>query len=136
MKSRLLVFGMVILSFTSFSCRKSVENNGLVGNWKLVEQYNGYLNGGNFQWKSVPEKDSHSLSFSTNNKYQKKEMINGAVFNCVGTYLLKPDNKLEINSDCNTSIEEVVVSELTSKTLILDHSGTEGIIRYKYSASK
>jgi hypothetical protein len=136
MKLRLLVFGMALLCFTSFSCRKSVENNGLVGNWKLVEQYNGYLNGGNFQWKSVPEKDSHNLSFSTNGIYQKKEMINGAVFNCVGTYLLQADNQLEINSNCNTVIEQVFISELTPKTLILDHFGTEGVIRYKYSASK
>lgn len=136
MNYRHLLFGSILVLLTIFSCKKSVENNGLVGNWKLVEQYDGYANSGNFQWNSVPSANSHILSFTASGSYQKTEIINGTTNNCTGTYLLQADNKLEINSTCNTVTERDFVSELTSKTLILDRSGIEGKIRYKYSASK
>jgi hypothetical protein len=136
MKVSLLIFGTIILFLTTISCKKSVENNGLIGNWKLVEQYNGYVNGGNFQWNSVPSANSHILSFTASGDYQRTETINGTQFNCAGTYLLQADNTLEINSSCNTVTEKAFVSELTSKVLIIDRSVIEGVIRYKYSASK
>jgi hypothetical protein len=136
MKVRLLIFCTMVLFLTTVSCKKSVQNNGLIGNWKLVEIYDGYLNGGNFQWNPVHSAYSHILSFTANGTYLKTEMINGTQFNCTGTYLLHANNMLEINSNCNTGTEKVFVSELTSKTLILNASGIEGVIRYKYLASK
>lgn len=136
MTFRLLIILTVIFSLTNSSCKKLVENNGIVGSWKIVEQFDGYANGGNFQWNSVPSENAHILSFTAEGKYQKAEMINGVQSNCTGTYFLHPDNKLEINSTCNTVTERAFVSERTTTTLILDCSGIEGVIRYKYSASK
>lgn len=134
MKERLAIFFIFLFLLVTYSCRKSVENNGLTGNWKLVEEYYGYVNGGNFQWNSIPHQYSHRLLFTTDGNYLKTEIINGTQVNCIGTYLLNTGNNLEISSDCNTVTEKVFISELTSKILIFDRSVREGVIRYKYSA--
>ena len=130
-----LFFGFLLL--TPFSCRKPIENTrGIIGNWKLVELYDGYTNGGNFRWNAVPAEDAHVLSFSDDGIYLKTSTVNGAPVYCSGTYNLQANNSLEINSTCNTVTERAVVSELTSKILILDRSGIEGLIRYKYKPSE
>lgn len=135
MKLLTFLFGTVISLLTITSCKKSVDNNGLTGNWKLVERYDGYAMGGSFNWHSVAPEYSHILTFNSDGKYFKTE---GAASqnNCVGTYLLQTDNRLEINSNCNTVTERVFVSILTPETLVIDRAVIEGTIRYKYSASK
>ncbi len=55
---------------------------------------------------------------------------------CSGTYRMPIRNKVEINSTCEPAIESLTISELTGESLITDHLGTEGIIRYKYKADK
>ncbi len=136
MKSRLLVafFAITLLSVTS--CKKPVENNGLVGNWKLTVVYDGYLNGGSFKWNVVTSENSHILSFPANGNYTRKDNVNGNPTPCTGTYLLQNSNDLEISSNCNSSIEKGFVSELTASTFIIDRMGIEGKIRYKYTAAK
>lgn len=136
MRQYILTLATIMILIAIVSCKKTVENNGLIGNWKLIEQYDGYANGGNFQWNKIPSENSHILSFTSDGRYRKDETSGTNQNNCIGTYVLQPDNKLEINSTCNTAIERALVSELTSKTLILDRSGIEGVIRYKYSSTK
>ena len=106
MKVRLLIFYTTLLFLTTISCKKPVQNNGLIGNWKLVERYDGYLNGGNFRWNSVSSANSHILSFTASGNYLRTETINGTQFNCAGTDLLQADNKLEINSSCNSGLNK------------------------------
>lgn len=135
MRPYILSLGTIMILVATVSCKKTVENSGLIGKWKLIERYNGYFNGGNFQWNRVPPQNSHTLTFTSDGKYTKKEGTSSTQNNCIGTYILHSDNKLEINSNCNTGTERAVVSDLTSKKLILDRSGIEGVIRYKYSST-
>lgn len=137
MKRWLSIFAALILT-TFSSCKKtgSIENVGIVGKWQLKEVFDGYANGGHFHWNNVSKGDSHTLEFVDNGQFFRKENKNGNFQNCTGTYHLQTDNNLEINSNCNTTIEEMKVSELTSTTLIINRQGIEGTIRYKYSAIK
>lgn len=141
MKSSLLyIFAGFILA-TSSSCKKTenIENVSIVGQWQLKEVYNGYANGGSFIWNSVSIEDSHTLTFTQNGKYERKENINGNNQECTGTYNLHTSNNLEIlevNSGCNIMTEKMFLSELTTNSLIIDHPVMEGKIRYKYIASK
>ena len=119
-----------------FSSCKKEKNNGILGKWKLVEVYDGYANGGNFQWNNISNESSHTLEFSDNAQYIRQENINGNNQQCIGTYILQTDNNLEINSNCNTVTEKIKISEISSTVLIIDRQGIEGKIRYKYSAIK
>lgn len=141
MKSSLLLIFVVHLLTTTSSCKKTekIENVGIVGKWQLKEVYDGYVNGGTFRWNSVSFANAHSLLFTQNGLYEKKENISGNNQVCTGTYSLQTTNNLEvleINSSCNTTIEKMFISELTTNSLIIDMSVIEGKIRYKYSASK
>jgi len=44
-------FAITLLCFTS--CKKTIENIGLVVNWKLAAVYDGYLNFESFKWNAV-----------------------------------------------------------------------------------
>ena len=136
MRLYILTLGTIMILVAIVSCKKTIENNGLIGDWKLIEQYDGYANGGNFQWNKISSDNSHTLTFTSDGKYTKKETTISNQNNCTGTYIFQSDNKLEINSTCNTVTERAFVSELTSRTLILDRSSIEGVIRYKYSSTK
>ncbi len=136
MKSTLLVALFTVTLFSVSSCKKPIENNGLVGNWELTAIYDGYVNGGSFKWNVVPSSHSHTLSFTTNGNYTRKDNINGNPTPCTGTYVLQNSNDLEISSSCNNGLEKGFVSELTATVLIIDRMGIEGKIRYKYAASK
>ena len=137
MKRWLFIFAALLLTTIS-SCKKteSGKNAGIVGKWQLKEVFDGYANGGHFQWNNVSNDDSHSLEFADNGQFFRKENKNGNFQECTGTYQLQTDNNLEINSNCSTTIEEMKVSELTATILIINRQGIEGTIRYKYSATK
>lgn len=138
MKSTLLYIFTVLILTTASSCKKTerIENVGIVGKWQLKEVFDAYVNGGNFTWNSVLIDDSHTLTFTKDRHYVRKENINGNYQDCNGTYNLQTSNMLEVNSSCNTATEKMFISELTPHSLIIDRSGIEGKLRYKYSASK
>jgi hypothetical protein len=127
-----------ILLMTICSCKKTdkIENSGLNGKWQLVEIYDGYTNGGSFSWKYVSNDNSHILTFTVNGQYIRKENLNGNFRECLGTFQVQPNNIVEVNSNCNTVTENLIISEQTSTTLIIDRQGIEGKIRYKYSPTK
>lgn len=134
-KMKKVLFYLLLSTLTFSSCKKDT-NNGLLGKWKLIEVYDGYGNGGNFKWNTVSTDNSHTLDFTNNGQYFRKENKNGNNQDCSGTYLLQSDNTLEINSNCNTVTEKMKISELSSVLLIIDRQVIEGKIRYKYSATK
>ncbi|HUC82198.1 MAG TPA: hypothetical protein VMR70_14940 [Flavisolibacter sp.] len=130
-----LAFSVLLL----FSCKKegqAFENEGLHGKWRLTERFDGYGNGGGFKWHKVAFDNSHSLEFTASKSYTKRENISGSFQECTGTYQHLPDNTLEINSNCQTITERAKISELTSKKLIIDRQGREGIIRYQYTPER
>jgi hypothetical protein len=133
MKKYFLYLLFCVLAFSS--CKKE-SNDGIIGKWKLVEVYNGYANGGNFQWNNISNENSHTLEFSSNGEYLREENINGNNQQCVGTFTLQTDNIIEIFSNCNSVTEKKKISELSSSLLIIDRQVIEGIIRYKYSGIK
>ena len=129
----IFIWTISLLTFIT-GCKKDSSDNAreLIGKWKLVEVYNGYANGGNFMWNTVSDTDSHVLTFSQNGQYNKKENFNSQ--ECIGTYVLLNSTNLEVNTNCNTSIEKMIISELTNTTLIFDTQVREGKIKYKYSS--
>ena len=131
---------ILIISLMTFftACKKetTVQNNDITGKWKFVEQYDGYANGGTFTWYSIPTDYSNTLTFSQNGQYSKKANSSGNFQECVGTYTISNSSSLEVNSNCNTSIEKMIITELTSTSLIIDRQGIEGKIRYKYLATQ
>jgi len=127
-----------LILLTISSCKKTElpKNAGIVGKWHLKEVFDGYVNGGNFQWHVVSIEGSHTLIFTEDNRYKKKENINNNNWECNGMYSLQNLTELEINSNCNTVTERVFISELTPVSMIIDRSGIEGKIRYRYQSLK
>ena len=138
MKNRhtLILTIFLIIFFTACKKETTVQNNGIIGKWKFVEQYDGYANGGAFTWYSIPTDYSNTLTLSQNGQYSKKANSSGNFQECVGTYAILNSTNLEINSNCNTITEKMIISELTSTSLIIDQQGIEGKIRYKYLATQ
>lgn len=125
-----------VISIFIFSCKKTSEQplpGNLNGQWKLTEIFDGYLNGGGFKWSKVSSADSHILTFSADGQFSRKENESGNFIECTGNYEFD-SSQLEITTDCNTFPETMKVSELTTKSLIIDRMGIEGVIRFKYIA--
>ncbi len=57
-------------------------------------------------------------------------------FGNAGTYKFLTHTQIEVDSNCEPKIERMTISELTNETLIIDHLGTEGVIRYKYKVNR
>lgn len=128
-----ILLSILVVCLTTISCKKEKNyNDRILGKWKLVEIYDGYLNGGKFQWNNIPNESSHTLIFNNNGQYILKEDINGNYSQCNGTYILKSDYNLELNSNCNYLTEKMKISEIQSSIIIIDRNVIEGTIRYKY----
>ena len=138
MKNRTILILTISLIALSTACKKNsaFQNNGIAGKWKFVEQFDGYANGGTFTWYPIPDAYSNILTLSENGQYSKKANLNGTVQECVGTYSILNSINLEVNSNCNTITEKMIISELTTTLLIIDQQGIEGKIRYKYVATQ
>ncbi len=126
------IFLIIAASLTSCAPEKAQNDvtpqPQLFGKWKATEQYNGYVNGGDFQWHTIPE--GELLEFKTNGDYIKIESSNTP---CTGRFAWQEASKsIELNINCqlNTFIQKY--SELNDNTLIIDMQGREGIIRLKY----
>jgi hypothetical protein len=125
---------LLILTASLTSCTpEKVQNDvkpqpQLFGKWKAIEQYNGYVNGGDFQWHTIVE--GESLEFKTNGDYVKVAPSNVP---CMGRFAWQTASKsieLKVSCQVNTIVQKY--SELNDNTLILDFQGREGIIRLKY----
>ncbi len=134
MKKHWIVIVISVFLFSSCEKDEVIPSGELTGKWLFVESYHGYLNGGSFAWQPILMKDSHYLEFLLDVKYIKQENSNGAFQKCTGTFNLLQDNALEVYGDCQTVPERGKISELTSKTLIIDYQGREGVVRNKYEA--
>ena len=135
-KLRLLLYVTFLLVLSSCTKEKEEENtgnNGLIGKWKLIEKFDGYVGGGGFTWQPVAAANSHTLEFTATGQYIKKD-AGGSNPPCSGTYQRISPDVVEINSNCQTVVERTKISELTNRNLILDYQGREGVIRYKYAA--
>ena len=127
-KTYLYIF---LFSMLFFSCKKETTNT-IYGKWMLNETFNGYVNGGDFKWVGVSKENSHTIELAANGGFIRIENANGNYLQCKGTYLLKSDSTLEINTNCNTVPERFKLTESSADVIILDMRVREGVIRYKY----
>lgn len=132
------ILGIVYFAIVLFGCKKenAIENKSLYGRWRLTEVYDEYGSDGPNLWHSVSNEDTHYLEFTEDGQYKKLESSSNQFRQCSGTYQLLHDNKVAVNSSCETEIERMTISELTNDNLIIDRLGTEGVIRYKYKVDK
>jgi hypothetical protein len=130
--NRTILFSIIIMLCAMTSCSKKEANitpePQLFGKWQAVEQYNSYLNGGDFQWHTIQA--GALLEFKRNGDYIKMELSNAP---CTGKFAWQQlDKSIELNISCQVNKMIQKYSELNDNTLILDYQGREGIIRYKY----
>ena len=126
---------LIIISFFLFSCKKEKNNNtSLVGKWKIIEMYEGYVMGGCFCWKPVESENAATIEFSAFGTYRLTQPVHFSVPSCSGTYRVVNDSTLATTSDCqiDPSGEILRSMEKNGNTLIIDYQGFEGVIRYKY----
>lgn len=126
------IIAIILLSMTSCNPEKTLieitPQPQLFGKWKATEQYNGYMNGGDFQWHTIEA--GELLEFKTNGDYVKMEASNAP---CTGKFAWQEASKsIELSISCQVNKLVQKYSELNDNTLIIDIQGREGIIRLKY----
>ncbi len=129
---------MILFATLQIACKKQNATvvEALYGKWKLTEMYDEYGSGAPYVWNAVSDANSHYLEFIANSHYKKTESSGGPYRECSGTYKFLTHTKIEVNSTCEPKIERITISELTNEILIIDHLGTEGVIRYKYKVDR
>ena len=129
--NRTILFFAVTMLFAMTSCSKTTgiaPEPQLFGKWQAIEQYNGYVNGGDFQWHAIPV--GELLEFKMNGDFVKIESSNAP---CTGKFSWQQISKsIELNMSCQVNKVIQKYSELNDNTLVLDYQGREGIIRLKY----
>jgi hypothetical protein len=120
------------ISLTSCSSQKeqnlATPEPQLFGKWQAVSQYNGYVNGGDFQWHAI--NNGESIEFKNNGNYTQ---IDGSNPPCTGNFSWQPASQsIDLTVSCQMYPIKQKYSELNDNTLIIDMQGREGIIRLKY----
>ena len=138
MKLKFTALTMIFFATLQIACKKqnAIVDKALYGKWKLTEMYDEYGAAGTYLWNDVSNENAHYLEFTANSHYKKTESSGGAFRQCSGTYKFLTHTKIEVDSNCEPKIERLTISELTNETLIIDHLGTEGVIRYKYKVDR
>lgn len=119
---------LMALAVAACTDEKPVIKPGLVGKWIEVEVFQGYVNGGSFNWHLVAGENATVIEFAANGGYRESD----ANKNCTGTYMMLAGDSLEITSSCQTATRRYYISELTTNTLIIDVQVREGVVREKY----
>jgi hypothetical protein len=127
---RLIILLAVLATFAT-SCTKEEEAR-ITGTWEIREVYNGYNNGGNFQWNEVPAEYRTTISFYDNGSYTISQPQGAAPSTCSGDYQLHSDNRIQLQMSCFSSWDYSTISGLTPARLELSRDVTEGTIREKY----
>ena len=125
----ILLASLFTLLFTS--CTKESFDEKIVGKWQIQEVYNGYTNGGNFQWTTVPDLNRSVIEFLENGNFNENKASGSYPNSCSGTYTLINENQVQINSTCN-SAPYILSVNLSNKELTITHSVREGEIKEKF----
>ena len=136
MKTNLIIVLSVGFLFTS--CKKEVAPppEHLAGQWKLVAIFDVWGVVGNPGWYGLPAAETHTITFGKKGTVHRTDNWGGGLHTCSGKYTVSSSSAVTVTSSCDPSIEQFTISVLTKDTLITDHQGTEGIIRYKYAADR
>jgi len=123
----------IVFIFIIFqSCTKSVQTPLLVGEWRAIECLTANADGQNNTWLKLDQQDFQVLTFTESGEYLETNNTGTVQQVCVGTYKQLPAELLQITSSCQQEPLAVTISELTGSTLILDFTGREGVVRFRY----
>jgi hypothetical protein len=128
MKAHTLVVCLSFIAIGILGCSKNEDSNGIVGKWQLIEEFEGYVNGGDFQWSPVPEEGQIILIFSGRGDYQQIRPGNAI---CEGTYLLQAGEIITIDTECQSEPYHQEFS-IEGEFLLLTYTGREGYTIQKY----
>jgi hypothetical protein len=121
-----------LLALFLSSCTKESFDEKIVGKWQEQQVYAGYLNGGNFQWNTVPQQFQNVLEFLDNGSFIEIDQAgNPLPDTCGGTYKIINENQVEINSTCNNAPYTLSLY-ISKKELIITHKVIEGEIKQKF----
>jgi hypothetical protein len=132
MRTNFNIFLLLIFTCLFASCKKETSSEtGIIGKWKLVEQYNGYANGGDFKWSPVPEDFQKTISFQNNGAYSE---YNKGQYpdQCNGTYSLINSNEVLFNSACSSEPYTLRIDRLPNKLLVITYMVRQGEIKQKF----
>lgn len=116
---------LLLISVLLFSCTKQEQTLPLTGKWKLTEQKNDYVNGGNFQWSLVPYE--HSFEFRADGSFTEQMPPNSSN---AGNYQLQRNTSLVfVSANGNNAIP---YERLDGNTFILRYQVREGEILQKF----
>ena len=113
------------------SCTKESFDEKIVGKWQIQEVYNGYANGGNFQWTTVPEQYRSVIEFYENGNYNESKSSMSFPYSCSGTYLIINGNQVQINPACYSD-PYILSVNLSKKELTITHQVREGQVKEKF----
>ena len=121
-----LILTSLIALFLS-SCTKESFEEKIVGKWQIQEVYNGYANGGNFQWTAVPDQYRSVMEFHDNGTFAESS----GRYCTGGTYTVINDDQIQINSNCFVE-PFILYVNLSKKELTITHPVREGEVKEKF----
>lgn len=120
---------LLLLFFTS--CKKENLSGKIVGKWQIREVFNGYANGGDFQWSAVPAQYQTSLEFNASGGFIETYPAGWMPGQCTGTYSLLSEGEIQISSNCAT-IPYQLEFAVSNRVLTISYLVREGVIREKF----
>ena len=119
----------ITISLMFFSCTKDELKDEIIGIWRNIERFEGYGNGGDFQWHLVPEQFQENYQFDTNRDFF--EFNPNGETRCTGTFQILSANEVEINSSCYIGPITWDIS-IDKDIMLVTHHVIEGIIIEKF----
>ena len=116
-----------LLALSLSSCTKESFDEKIVGKWQIQEVYNGYANGGNFQWTAVPDQYRSIMEFHDNGTFTESS----GRYCTAGTYTVINDDQIQINSNCFVE-PFILYVNLSKKELTITHPVREGEVKEKF----
>jgi hypothetical protein len=120
---------LIALSFTS--CKKENFSERIVGKWQIQEVFNGYSNGGDFRWSTVPSQYQSSLEFNANGGFKEVRATGFLPAQCTGIYRLLSNGEIQVLSDCSATPYNLSIS-VSNKVLTITHFVREGEVKEKF----
>lgn len=120
----------ILLALILISCKKENVSEIIVGKWQIQEVFNGYSNGGDFRWSTVPGQFQSSLEFNASGGFKEVRAGSMPVL-CTGSYRLLSNGEIQVLSDCSSTPYNLSVI-VSNKVLTITHLVREGEIIEKY----
>lgn len=99
------------------SRRKALNTAGTI--------FNGYFNGGDFRWSTVPSQYQNTLEFDERGGFKETRPEGCLPAQCLGTYRLLNDGEIQILSSCSATPYNLSMS-VSNKVLTITHLVREG----------